>query len=207
MNESWKKTSSFRLLEVIYDEIVPYSVVYFLICKFSMLLFLYQVIANTSAFYNYKTMHDYANMVKTVCRRIVSLHEHLCSFLKRHHTYGDMEHLQIYSMFGFTGFLNPTHNMWEFLYFFVMKAYKTQFCLQRVLCVHLITYLSSFQSVAPVLLVNHRENYNEREWNCVSGLSNAHMKVRVLSFTYLELTDKIIVLIIYNRILWSIHAM
>lgn len=75
MNESWKKTSSCRLLEVIYDEIVPYSVVYFLICKFSMLLFLYQVIANTSAFYNYKTMHDYANMVKTVCRRIVSLHD------------------------------------------------------------------------------------------------------------------------------------
>lgn len=64
MNESWKKTSSCRLLEIIYDEIVPYSVVYFLICKFSMLLFLYQVIANTSAFYNYKTMHDYANMVK-----------------------------------------------------------------------------------------------------------------------------------------------
>lgn len=118
MNESWKKTSSCRLLEVIYDEIVPYSVVYFLICKFSMLLFLYQVIANTSAFYNYKTMHDYANMVKTVCRRIVSLHEHLCSFLKRLHTYGDMEHLQIYSMFGFTCFLNPTRNMWEFPLFF-----------------------------------------------------------------------------------------
>lgn len=213
MNESWKKTSSCQLLEAIYDEIVPYSVVYFLICKFSMLLFLYQVIANTSAFYNYKTMHDYANMVKTVCRRIVSLHEHLCSFLKRHHTYGDMEHLQIYSMFGFTCFLNPTRNMWEFPLFFCNEGIqntilptKSALC-SLCICVHLITYLSSFQSVAPVLLVNHRENYNEREWNCVSGLSNAHMKVRVLSFTYLELTDKIIVLIIYNRILWSIHAM
>lgn len=173
-----------------------------------MLICLYQVIATTSAFYIYKTMHDYANMAKTVCRRIVSLHEHLCSFLKWHHTYGDMEHLQIYSMFGFTCFLNPARNMWEnFLYFFEMKAYKTQFCLQRVLCVHLITYLSSFQSVDPDLQVNHRENYKEREWNCVSGLSNIHMEVRVLSFTYFELTDKIIVLIIYNRILWSIHAM
>lgn len=207
MNESWKKTSSCRLLEVIYDEIVPYSVVYFLICKFSMLLFLYQVIANTSAFYNYKTMHDYANMVKTVCRRIVSLHD-----ISVHFSSGIIL-METWSIYRFIvclvshAFLIQHVTCENFLYFFVMKAYKTQFCLQRVLCVHLITYLSSFQSVDHDLLVNHRENYSEREWNCVSGLSNAHMKVRVLSFTYFELTDKIIVLIIYNRILWSIHAM